>query len=299
MTTSKQHRDIRADEASGVEEEAEEESVSEAAQLSSRLIYEVIRRDGEEELSRPMSSLVYSGLTAGVLMSFSVIGEAVFRAHLPDREWRPLVENLGYTFGFLLVIHGRMQLFTENTITTVLPLLARFSKMHIHGTIRLWTTVLVANVVGAFVSAGFMLWTGAFSAELQAAVRAISLHAMDMGVVEGFFRAMPAGVLVAAIVWIMPTMPHGSFWAIVAFTWLISAGDFAHIVAGSVEMAFLMLSGELDPVAGFGRFFLPVLLGNVAGGTMVFTMMAWGQVMNEVADNRRIAGNQAGSRGTE
>jgi formate/nitrite transporter FocA (FNT family) len=273
----------RHDDVSGVEEEAEEEVVSEATRLSSRLIYEVVRRDGEEELARPLASLVWSGIAAGILISFSVIGEAVIHSHLPDRQWRPLVENFGYTFGFLLVIHGRMQLFTENTITTVLPLMARFRWDYVNATGRLWGTVLAANVVGAFVAAGFILWTGAFSDEMLTAIGDLSRHALEPPPLEIFFRAMPAGVLIAALVWMMPTMPQGSFFMIVAFTWLIAAGDFSHVVAGSVEMAFLILSQEAGFFPSLATFFVPALLGNIAGGTMVFTLMAWAQVMNEVS----------------
>ncbi len=273
----------RHDDVSGVEEESEEQSVHEATRLSSRLIYEVVRRDGEEELARPLSSLVWSGIAAGILISFSIIAEAVFRVHLPDQPWRPLIENLGYTFGFLLVIHGRMQLFTENTITTVLPLMARFCWDCVRATGRLWGTVLAANVIGAFVAAGFILWSGAFSDELQRAVLDLSRHATEPGPAELFFRGMPAGVLIAALVWMMPTMPQGSFFMVVGFTWLIAAGDFAHVVAGSVEMAYLVLAGEMGFFPGLGGFFIPVLFGNIMGGTMVFTMMAWAQVMNEVS----------------
>ena len=267
---------------SAVEEDSEEQSVHDAARLSSRLIYEVVRRDGEEELSRPITSLVWSGLAAGILISFSVIGEAVFRAHLSDQPWRPLIENLGYTFGFLLVIHGRMQLFTENTITTVMPLMARFCAECLLATGRLWGTVLAANTVGAFIAAGFILWTGAFPDAVQAAVGDLSRHAVEQPAMQLFFRGMPAGVLIAALVWMMPTMPQGSFFMVVAFTWLIAAGDFAHVVAGSVEMAYLILAGELGFFSGLAGFFAPVLLGNIMGGTMVFTMIAWAQIRNEV-----------------
>ena len=272
------------DEVSGIEKEAEEESVHSATRLSARLIYEVIRRDGKEELARPLPSLIWSGLAAGILISQSVVAEAVLRAGLPDTTWRPLIENLGYAFGFLLVIHGRMQLFTENTITTVLPLMARFGPTRLMATGRLWGTVLAANTVGAFIAAAFMLWTGAFPDEILRAMHELSVHATDAPPLELFFRAIPAGVLVAALVWTMPTMPHGSFFMIVALTWLLAAGDFAHIVVGSVEMAFLVLGGDLGPLAALAGFYLPTLFGNVMGGTMVFTMMAWAQVKNEVTE---------------
>ena len=274
------------DDVSAIEEEAEEQSVHDATRLSARLIYEVIRRDGEEELARPNTALIWSGFTAGIMISFSVIGEAIVRAHLADTPGRFLLENLGYTLGFLLVIMGRMQLFTENTITTVLPLMARFCWECIQSTLRLWGTVLAANVVGCFVAAGFILWTPAFPDDVVVAMLEVSRHALDMGFYEAVFRAMPAGVLIAALVWMLPSVPSANIGMVVIFTWLIAAGDFAHVVVGSVEMALLMLGGEVGVLAGFGGFFLPVLAGNIVGGTVVFTMTAWAQVANELRQRR-------------
>lgn len=133
----------------------EEREISDSGTLAPRLIYEVVRRTGEEELDRPLNALIWSGVTAGLLMSFSVLGEALLHAALPEAPWRAIIENLGYSLGFLLVILGRMQLFTENTITTVLPVLARCGRSNLYKMIRLWGVVLVSNVVGAFAIAGF------------------------------------------------------------------------------------------------------------------------------------------------
>ena len=121
-----------------VEEKAEEKSVSEAAALSPKLIYEVIRRDGEEELARTKRSLLWSGIAAGMMISLSVLGEATFRTYLPDTPHRFLIENLGYSLGFIAVIMGRMQLFTENTITTVLPVMQARTWDSFGCMLRLW-----------------------------------------------------------------------------------------------------------------------------------------------------------------
>jgi formate/nitrite transporter FocA (FNT family) len=268
---------------SAARHDAEEASVLDATRLPSRLIYEVIRRDGEEELERPATSLVWSGLAAGILISLSVLGEAVFRTALPDQPASFLIENLGYALGFLVVILGRMQLFTENTITTVLPVVARATLGCLAAMLRLWAIVLAANVVGAFVAGWFLSLDGVVSAEMQASLRSLSEHAVGMGAWQGFLRAIPAGVLVASIVWMMPSSQGGGFFIIVAFTWLIAAGDFTHIIAGSVEMAYLMWQGELTAGPALLGFFLPVLAGNVIGGTAIFTLLAWGQVKSEVA----------------
>ncbi|QFU10215.1 Inner membrane protein YfdC [Rhodobacteraceae bacterium THAF1] len=259
----------------------ERESVEQASRLSARLIYEVIRRDGADEMTRPKTSLVFSGLAAGILISFSVLGEAILQVGLPDTAWRPLVESFGYTLGFLLVIMGRMQLFTENTITTVLPLTSQPCKEYFYLTGRLWAIVLTANVIGAFIAAAFMAYTGAFGPDIQMALTEISEKAILHPPLEGFAKAIPAGVIVAAIVWMLPTVPQGGFLLIFTFTWLIAAGGFTHIIAGSVEMAYLVLTGVIGWAESL-RFFFPVLLGNVFGGTAVFTLITWAQVAAEV-----------------
>jgi formate/nitrite transporter FocA (FNT family) len=259
-----------------------EEAIRRAGRLSSRMIYEVIRRDGEEELHRPTPSLLWSGVAAGVLISFSVLGEAILRSHLPQTPWRYLVENLGYSFGFLLVILGRMQLFTENTITTILPLVARRDRACLILVLRLWALVLGANLVGAAVAAGFFAWSGAFEAPLLATIEALSRHATGFPPGQAFMKAVPAGILVAAIVWMIPAQQGNEVLVIVLFTWLIAAGDFTHIIAGSVEMWFRLFTGDMGAGPAIWGFFLPVLAGNVAGGTAVFALLAWGQVQAEV-----------------
>ena len=270
-----------------VEEAAEEKSVSDAAALSPKLIYEVIRREGKEELARSKRSLLWSGIAAGMLISLSVLGEAIFRTYLPNTPSRFLLENLGYSLGFLAVIMGRMQLFTENTITTVLPVMQERSVRIFASMIRLWGIVLAANVVGAFGAAALFEYTPALPPELLPALFELSHHATGMTASESFWRAIPAGVIVALIVWMLPQAAEAAFFLIMTFTWLIAAGDFTHIVAGSVEMAFLMLANELDLDQAIFGFFLPVLGGNIVGGTIIFTLVAWGQVRDDVEKSRK------------
>ncbi len=264
------------------EAERDEQSVSQAAALSPKLIYEVIRRDGEEELARSKRSLIWSGVAAGMMISLSVLGEAIFRTYLPDTPNRFLLENLGYSLGFLAVIMGRMQLFTENTITTVLPIM-QARTWHAFGCMmRLWGIVLCANVVGAFTVAALFVFTPAIEPEVMSAIGDLSRHATGMTAQAGFWRAIPAGVIIALIVWMLPQADASAFFLIMTFTWIIAAGDFTHIIAGSVEMAVLIWQGDLAYGQAIFGFFLPVLTGNIIGGTVIFTLVAWGQVRDEV-----------------
>lgn len=263
---------------------AKEKSVEQAAKLSPRLIHEVIRHDGEEELQRPFRSLFWSGVAAGVLISFSVIGKAVFSTYLPDAPWLPLIQNFGYAFGFLLVILGRMQLFTENTIVTVLPVMSKRTADSLMRLLRLWAIVLGANLIGCFIAATAMAYGGVLPKEIAGEAVLISEKVMALPALDSFARGVPAGILIAALVWMLPQSRGSSFWVILLFTWLIAVCGFTHIVAGSVEMAYLMILGQLGALEAVFGFFLPVLAGNVVGGTLIFAFLAWAQVSDEIPD---------------
>lgn len=260
----------------------DEKDIVEGGRISPRIVFEILRRDGTEELERPVGSLVWSGIAAGIMISFSVLAEALLRTHLPDTPYRPLIENFGYSAGFVLTIMGRLQLFTENTITTVIPLLSRLTVRNFALVARLWLVVFGANVVGTLVAAAFMAHSGALAPELVGAIEALARHVVKNTPVEMFLRGVPAGILIAAIVWMLPSAGASALWIIILFTYLIALGDFTHIVAGMTEAGFLVLTGALGPIEALGGFVLPVFLGNVVGGTLVFTLLVYGQVHNEI-----------------
>src|ERR1700684_987673 len=132
---------------------AEKKQVEERLAIGAHVVYETIRREGEEELCRTASALAWSALAAGLSMGFSFIAQGLLMAHLPDQPWRPLIASAGYCVGFVIVILGRQQLFTENTLTVVLPLLVRKDLSTLLRMLRLWAVVLSANLVGTFLFA--------------------------------------------------------------------------------------------------------------------------------------------------
>src|SRR5262249_61376482 len=95
--------------------------VKELATPRTPVIYEVVRRLGDEEMRRPLTSLWWSGLAAGLSISFSLLSQAILTAHLPEAPWQPLVVAFGYCIGFIMAVLSRQQLFTASTITPLLP----------------------------------------------------------------------------------------------------------------------------------------------------------------------------------
>jgi len=255
-----------------------------AKQLDPRLpvTFEMVRREGEHELLRPATSLWWSGLAAGICIGLSVLAQAVLAAYLPDTEWAVLIEKIGYSVGFLVVILGGQQLFTENTLTAVAPLLVSPSWSNFSRLCRLWTIVLIANVAGATLFAATIVFGHAISSSFVTEILHISEHALSFPPLELVWRGVVAGFLIALLVWILARIESGQFAMIVMMTWLIAAGDFAHIIAGSAEAAILVLSGTTSLANAMSEFFLPTLMGNVVGGTALFAMITYAQIKDEM-----------------
>ena len=261
----------------------EAEQIAERSTPRSPVIYETVRQHGEEEMARPAVSLWWSGVAAGLSISFSLLAEALLRLHLPEAPWRVLVTSLGYPVGFLIVVLGRQQLFTENTITAVLPAMAQPSRRNFWRLGRLWGIVFLANMVGTLVAALFCAFAPALSPAQLGAMLEVSREATAHGWVTMFFLAIPAGFLVAAMVWLLPSAGESvQFHVVWLMTYLIGLGGFAHIVAGSVEAFLLLAHGEMGIGALLGGFTLPVLLGNIVGGTALFAVISYAQVMQEI-----------------
>ncbi|MFH4416040.1 MAG: formate/nitrite transporter family protein [Neisseriaceae bacterium] len=257
-------------------------AVEEHDRLSPRLLYEIIRRNGLEELVRPEASLIFSGIAAGIVISFSFLFKAVLGSYLPHTQWAPIISNLGYAVGFILVILGRMQLFTENTITTVVPLFNPLTLKKALSVLKLWSIVLVSNLIGTTLAALFFqssyLLDPAFIHELNNIVQGV----VQQSGWENLWRGIPAGVMIASLVWMLPTSKSYAFFLILFFTYLIGLGNFSHIVVGSTEVMYWVLQGKVTLGTYFSKFLVPTGIGNVIGGTFIFTMLIYVQVLEEI-----------------
>ncbi|MGI2001323.1 formate/nitrite transporter family protein [Shewanella frigidimarina] len=262
---------------------SEREAVVEHGSLSSLTVYSIILREGQEELERPLMSLWWSGIAAGIGISSSVLAEGIIRSNIgSDHPYLSIIESLGYTFGFVLVILARLQLFTENTITVVLPLLANTTQRRLFCTARLWGIVLVANFVGTFLTAAIVVHGNILTEDILTAILQISRHVAELTPSETLMRGIPAGFFIAALVWMLPSAKGSEVLVIIMFTWLIAAGEFTHVIAGSNEIFSLVLNGEMNFFTALSHHIGPMLMGNIIGGTGLFAMLAYGQVRQEM-----------------
>ncbi|MBV8882855.1 MAG: formate/nitrite transporter family protein [Chroococcidiopsidaceae cyanobacterium CP_BM_RX_35] len=259
-------------------DETEQQEVKQRTRPGAVVLHEAIREEGERELRRPVSALAWSGLASGLSMGFSLIAEGLIQASLPDKPWRPLLTKLGYTVGFLIVVLGHQQLFTENTLTAVLPLLNKRNAANLRRLLRLWVVVLVTNLVGGFLVAWVLGHTEVFKPDVQHAFTEISLKSMEGRFGIHFLRAIFAGWLIALMVWLLPGAKSSEISVIFFITYLVGLGELVHVIIGSVYMFYLVTTGAASWGAYFGQFMIPTLLGNIVGGVSLVAALNYGQV---------------------
>ncbi len=267
--------------------EGERTAVDHQSRPSAALIHETIRAEGERELERSGVALMMSGLAAGLSIGFSVVVPAILIVALPASPWKHLLTSLGYTVGFLIVVLGRQQLFTENTLTPVLPLLRAPSWRRFALVLRLWGIVLGANVAATWAFSAVLAHTPVFEPEVRAAIAEFSASTMASPFGTMFLKAVFAGWLIALMVWLMPASGDSKPFVIVIVTYVVAMGHFAHIIAGSVEASYLVHIGRATLGDYVSTFFVPTLLGNMLGGIALVACFNFGQVAPELQSGDR------------
>ncbi len=261
------------------------------------IIHEIIRDEGEQELQRKTGPLALSGLAAGLSMGFSFLTEALLTAGLPDTIWRPTLASFGYAVGFIIVVLARQQLFTESTLTALLPLITRLDRKTLFGTLRLWAVVLVANIAGTWIFAALVHAPGLFTPDVTPALHTLAARAIHGSFASTFVRAFFAGWLIALMVWILPSAQSSRPFIVLIITYIVALAQLSHIVAGSAEAAYDVLSGTATLSSYFGNFFVPTLLGNVAGGMVMVSVLNHGSIATEIGEKLDADSKASAKRG--
>ena len=247
--------------------------------LTAEEIHENVLVQAEDEMSRPASDLFWSAVSAGLTIGWSFVGGA-YVSTLVTPELRKAAAAAVYPLGFILVIIGRSQLFTENTLEPVIPVLDRPTAERFGKMLRLWGLVLAGNMVGAVCFALLFAHTSVVSSDVSASMREMSAKALDGTFGSQFYHAIFAGWLIALTAWLVSATTFTG--AQIVLIWLttapIAALDFRHSIAGSVEAFYAASSGIASWLSAVGGFVIPALLGNIVGGVVFVAILNHGQV---------------------
>ena len=239
-------------------------------------IYEQVTLSGKRELERSNISLAISGIAGGLLMGLTGLSVAILMSLVGGTPAGKLAALFFYPIGFMVVILGRSQLFTENTLYPVALMLAE--KKHVLSTLRLWSIVLPTNILGAFLFALLAVKTGALRPEYVDQLVKLGNEAAGITASHAFWSGVVGGWIIATVAWLVSASHSitGSVMLIWTMTFIVGAGHFSHCIASSGEILSSVLAGPVT-LGGYVGWLLPTTAGNICGGVLLVTLLEYGQ----------------------
>ena len=252
----------------------------ESSRRTAREIFERVEESAHSELRRSPHALAFSGFAGGMSMGLTGIAVAAAMAALGDSPTSQFVAYMVYPIGFIAVIIGRAQLFTENTLYPVALLLSE--RRHFVDTARLWSVVFVTNVLGAITFAALAILTDALSAPIHTRLVQLGTAAVQGSNAHIFWSGVIGGWIIALVAWLV-TASHwtiGQIAVIWLLTFVVGVGHFAHCIASTGEIMSAVFAGSVS----FSHYLYWLALatsGNIAGGVTIVTLLNFGQVKAE------------------
>jgi formate/nitrite transporter FocA (FNT family) len=251
--------------------------------LSAAEIHDNILGPAEDEMERAASALWWSALASGMTIGFSFLLGGYMQT-LVEERFAHFVAGAAYPIGFLFVIFARSELFTENTLEPVIPLLHNRDLKTLKKLLRLWGLLLVGNLVGAALFAWVMYHSPLIS---EPTVQQKMLSIAERSTSDGFSltlgRGIMAGWLIALLAWLLASTQESVAHAILI--WLTTAPiawlDFRHSIVGSVEAFYRVAAGSATLSTMAGQFIAPAVIGNAIGGVVLVALLNYGQVHHE------------------
>jgi formate/nitrite transporter FocA (FNT family) len=264
---------------------------------SAEEIYQQVAQNARQELKRSNMALAISGFGGGAFMGFSALGTALGVALLGKSPVAHLLACMFYPLGFIVVIIGRSQLFTENTLYPVALVLAE--RREFLNTLRLWSIVLPANVAGAVAFSLLAARTQALEPRFVDALAWLGMQGLSHPAAALFWSGVIGGWMIALTAWLVSGSHSitGSVALIWMLTYIVGLGNFAHCIASSCEILVAVLTHHASWM-DYARWFGPAVAGNICGGVVLVTILEYGQVIygkgaEEVASNEAQTREQA------
>jgi formate-nitrite transporter family protein len=253
--------------------------------LSAAEIHDNILGPAEDEMKRSAGSLLFSAFASGLTIGFSFLMGGYAQTLVSER-YAHFVMGVAYPLGFLYVVFARSELFTENTLEPVIPLLHHRDLETFNKLVRLWGFLLVGNMIGAAIFAWVMFHSPLITDALfREKLLTIAVQSTSDGFGLTFARAIMAGWLIALLTWLLASNQDSV--AHVILIWATTAPiawfDFRHSIVGSVEAFYRVAAGSVGLVEVTGSFIIPALIGNAIGGVVLVALLNYGQVHNERA----------------
>jgi len=245
-------------------------------------VFQRIVAAADEEITSGSRELFFSGLAAGFSITITVL---LYVSMTATTDGHPVLSVMLYPLGFIYIIIGGYQLYTENTLPPVALTLERLASLP--ALLRNWIVVLAGNFLGGAAGAAALAYGEVLSPAAADVAVTVAHKGIETGAWSLFVKAVFAGLIVAGVVWVeYAARDTISRLVVIYLAFLaIPLGGLFHVVVSFTETMYLTFVGDLSLVVGLTEFVIPVLLGNTVGGVVLVTLVNYFQT-----SERRLAG---------
>lgn len=254
--------------------------------FSPQQIAERVDNIGVAKARLPLLSMAMLGMLAG---AFIGLGAMYYTLVISDASLSFAVGRVFaavcFSLGLLLVVVAGAELFTGNNL---LAMAWADGKVSTREVLRNWTVVCIANFAGALILALLVFLSGHTAMNGGAVAQSylkIAAAKSTIPVTELFFRGVLCNVLVCMAVWMVlagRTVVDKFFAIVLPISAFVAAG-FEHSIANmyffplalmlKASGAALPAGGEFISVYAMFRNLLPVILGNIVGGSVLVALV--------------------------
>lgn len=226
----------------------------------------------------PLLTLSLLGVLAG---AFIGLGALMFTLVASDASLgfaaSRFLGGLVFSLGLVLVTVAGAELFTGNNLLAMAWASGRVSSAEL---LRNWVVACCANFVGA-AGLALLVWLAGRGALNQAAVAQATIRIasakLQLPLVEAFASGVLCNVLVCMAVWMAlagRSVTDKVLAIVFPITAFVAAG-FEHSIANAYFFALAALLGAPIDAAGVLHNLLPVIAGNIVGGSVLVALVYW------------------------
>ena len=245
--------------------------------------YEIMNEQietGLKEINRSDLGLFLSALSAGLEVGFSILIIGIIHTLFKNESTNgqlAVMMALVYPIGYIFVIIGRSELFTEHTTLATLPVMN--GQATLGGLAKLWLIVYVGNLAGGYLFGSISL---VFNSEIHLIGKDffyfVSEKMLKYSVGATLISSIMAGWLMGMLSWLLSSAQDTFSRVVMIFlvTFLISIAGLHHCIVGSIEvfMAFFAEANEISWVQ-FLKFQVLATIGNIIGGVFLVAMVKY------------------------
>ncbi len=249
-------------------------------------VFQRIVAAADEEVTSSGRELFFSGIAAGFAISITFLLYASLSASTDN----PVLGVLLYPLGFIYIIIGGYQLYTENTLPPVALTLERIASLP--ALLRHWSIVLLGNFTGGAIGTLVLVYGDVFDPAAAEKAMELGRHGVETSAWALFSKAVFAGLIVAGVVWVGFSSRDTISRIVVTYLAFLAVplGGLFHVVVSFAEAFYLIIHGELGILVGLTGFILPVLIGNTVGGVALVTLVNYFQTSEDRLESARFEG---------